>query len=324
MSKLKKILTAPIKPIYLYSAVLMILLSVYLFADINKYVPSFFSSVQSKQTAHVTAMNQASQPPVVSAGSTTADATDVDTEIEDIEPAAGGDWNLYSWSFDEAIEVRVLKPYTLNDLSQFGIEFQVREKDRYAHFEISSDGIIEQKSVPFDQFKNLSIKKTLLNKTAEMFTSQGNESQRLVVEGHIKNTSVMHEFGDSYHVPIKIIDEVKNNFKLTPGKFITLYEVPLEAGQKAIIGKIIVAFTGKHYHFDQETRTLESTAIFIVKDQEIAMHEFSRSSGYALYKNKRGQLYLLLKRAGYEGSGIESYLINSDGLQLMATVGAGV
>lgn len=47
MSKLKDRFTAPIKSIYLNAVLLVILLSVYMFADIDKYVPPLFAAKQS-------------------------------------------------------------------------------------------------------------------------------------------------------------------------------------------------------------------------------------------------------------------------------------
>jgi hypothetical protein len=235
------------------------------------------------------------------------------------------EWNVYTWGFDEAIEARVLSPYKLEDLKRFGIDFQIRQKDRYAHFDFSAEGLIEQKAIPFNKFKNAAFKEILLHKTSEMFAAQETESRRVIVTGIIKDPNVMREFGEDYLVPFKVISEVKNRFKKNPSEFIAVYESPSYGEVKAIVGKIVITYIDQNNDFDEETHTVEATCIFIAsKGKQIAVQDFLRSDGYAFFKNKEGKLFFLLRSSAYEGSGIESYLINADGLKLVASVGAGV
>lgn len=232
---------------------------------------------------------------------------------------------MYTWCFDVYTEIRVLKPSTIDNLRQFGIDLEVNEKERYARFSMTSGDTITQKAIPFDVLRNAAVKKTLTDKAEQMFAAQVEESRKMVSDGIIKDPSVMHEVGEVYHVPITVINETREHFNKAPQDFISFAEVDIPEGVKAIIGKVTIEFTGRHYHFEEETHARESTFLFLAKkDQTIAMQEFERSNQYAFFKNKEGLVYFLVNQYGYEGGGSGSYLVDQNGIQLIAAAGSGV
>lgn len=81
MSKIKKLLTAPIKPLYLFAGVLAIAILIYFFADI-KYVPSFLLAPQSSRTEPPTSVKISAASLVATAASTTNNLTEEADEDE--------------------------------------------------------------------------------------------------------------------------------------------------------------------------------------------------------------------------------------------------
>lgn len=233
-------------------------------------------------------------------------------------------WSRQYWSVDNgSAAASILSPYKIKDLPELGIIFGIDENEGWVNFDFNADGIIHKSKRHYDSIDRFPSLKIIIDRGYELITDQEKLSSELFKE--IGDKHRILDMGEGSYIPQAIVEETKNRFKEKPFSFMTIYSYSLGNGLDSLVVSLEIQYrddTDKSRYPQEYTKKL--AYFFMMEGAEQKYFEELKYDDYFLFKNKRGQNFLVIKSGFYEGYGIDSYLIEEFDLTHVAELGVGV
>lgn len=232
--------------------------------------------------------------------------------------AEGSEWNTHEWSVDYgAAEVRIISPFEIKDLPDLGVFFKVDEQAGKLEFEFNSNGVIEFDDVLYDDVEQKIDIGSVMGHGKEIIAAQEKYSaEMLPVVTRMTRSEGVVEFSEGTYIPFSFIEDAKNKFNKNPLELITLHKTADGEDIEILVAELDISYG--HVHSESMVR------FYIFDGGQLIDSLAFKNIDYRLYKNRRGELYLVVKSYGFEGFGVNSYLVNGTGMKNVASIDVGV